>query len=459
MSKITDNSSINKGNKEKILFTDVNKKSIEVNLDSMSLSSFGGILMLRKEDERISLSKRLASCVKDKRNQCLIRHSMEELFMTRIFQVCLGYEDVNDCDRNRMDPMMRLAVGERYDKELCSSATMCRFENMVTDEDLDAIQEMFVAMFILSYKGEDPGSIILDCDDTNVDTYGCQEQTLFNNYYGNSCYMSLLIFEGHSGKLVLPMLRPGRRNKTANICDTLQWLIGRLRAVWPKVVITVRGDSHFCSHEFMDWVRGSGDKKLFFITGIASNSVLSWHPVTRRLMREVLTEYGMYGVPVRRYGRIDYKADSWGFCERVTVKVEITKMKGLNIRYIVSNIPTTSDGWLYSHTYCGRGNDELYIREFKEAVSGDRLSCHSFKANRFRTFIYAAAYVLMHSIRESALAGTSLENATLLGIRERLLLVSVCVRVLKTKVVLEYASYNPMERELRHALLFYGQAA
>lgn len=459
MSKIKNNSSIAKGNKEKIIIPDVNKKSVEANLDSMSLSSFGGILMLRKEDERLSLSRRLASCVKDPRNQSLVRHTLEELFMTRIFQVCLGYEDVNDCDRNRMDPMMRLAVGEDYDSALCSSATMCRFENMVTDEDLEAIQKLFVTMFILSYNGSSPGSIILDCDDTNVDTYGCQEQTLFNNYYGNNCYMSLLIFEGHSGKLVLPMLRPGRRNKTANISDTLKWLVGVLRAAWPKVMITVRGDSHFCSHEFMDWVRGGSAGKVYFITGIASNKVLSQHPVTRRLVREVRAEYGMHGVPVRRYGRIDYKADSWLFSERVTVKVEITRKKGLNVRYIVSNLPVKSDAWLYAHTYCGRGNDELYIREFKEAVSGDRLSCHSFKANKFRTFIYAAAYVLMHSIRGRALAGTSLENATLLGIRERLLLVAVCVRVLKTKIVLEYAKYNPMGKELRHALTFYGQAA
>ena len=155
---------------------------------------------MRNEESRLGLSRQIASCINDTRRDYLVRHPLHEILMTRIFQICMGYEDVNDCDRTRKDPMMCLGVAGDIDSELCSSATMCRFENMVTEDDLLAIQELFLHLFIQSYEGKAPGHIILDCDDTNVDTYGGQQLTLFNSYYVSYCYMPLLIFEGHSGK-------------------------------------------------------------------------------------------------------------------------------------------------------------------------------------------------------------------------------------------------------------------
>lgn len=471
MGKINNNSSISKENRQKkecIILRNVNKRSLEANLDSVSLSGFGGLPLLREEERVLSLSEKLASCITDSRKQYLVHHSLEEIIRTRLFQLCLGYEDVNDCDLNRKEPMMRLMVGDSYDKGICSSATMCRFENMVTDDDLLSLQEMFVTIFILSYKGEEPKDIILDCDDTNVDCYGAQEQTLFNNYYMEYCYMPLLIFEGHSGKLIQPLLRPGRRNKTANINDTLQWLIAMLRTAWPNTFITVRGDSHFCSHEFMDWVTEGKDKRSRFITGLSSNSVLDRNPEVKRLQQKAIDHYKRTGLPKKYYGELRYKAGTWNNEQRVIVKAEITNSGGLNTRYIVTNfnvrtdvygLPWSAPMYLYEKRYCARGKDELYIREFKEAVNGDRLSCHAFKANSLRTFMHAAAYVLMHSLRERAFEGTSLEKATLLTIRERILLTAVCVKVFKTKVILDFAMYNPMADELRHALLFYRKTA
>lgn len=457
MSKITKFPVCNQVKSEKILLPSVNKLSLEANTNSMCLSSFGGLAILKGEESHLALAHQLASCIEDKRTKHLIRHSLEEIIMTRIFQICLGYEDVNDCDRNRREPMMQLAVHEGFDKDICSSATMCRFENMVTEEDLLAIQEMFVTMFILSYEGKEPRNIILDCDDTNVDTYGCQEQTLFNYYYDSYCYMPLLIFEGYSGNMILPLLRPGRRNKTANIADTLQWLILTLREAWPNTIITVRGDSHFCSHEFMDWAYL--EKRIYFITGLASNHILLNKSVVLQLIREVKHDFELFHHPCRKFGQFYYSAQTWRFHYKIIVKVEMTGIGSEpNIRFIVTNIKNDDAQGLYEVTYCQRGKDELYIRQFKEAVNGDRLSCHSFKANRLRIFIHAAAYILMHSIRERALKGTSLEKANLLEIRGKLLLTAVCVRVYKTKIVLDYAKYNPMAAELRHALQFYQRA-
>ena len=284
--------------------------------------------------------------------------------------------------------MMKLAVGrEDLDKDICSSATMCRFENSVTEDELQAIQELFVTMFILS------------------------------------CYMPLMVFEGYSGRLILPLLKPGRRNKTANVFDTLQWLIEAIRAAWPKVTITVRGDSHFCSHELMDWVTGTLQRGIFFVTGLSANSVLMEKPIVKHLTEKVRHDYELFGHSVREFGEFTYKAGSWTYYQRVVVKVEMTEKGGQpNIRFIVSNIRNVEARPLYETTYCQRGKDELYIRQFKEGVKGERLSCHTFNANRMRIFLHGMAYNLMLSLRDRALKDTALEKATLLTIRERILL-------------------------------------
>jgi hypothetical protein len=434
---------------------------MEAHMNSMTLSSFGGLTILCEEERHLSIASQLASCITDRRRKYLVHHSLEEIILTRIFQICLGYEDVNDCDRNRQEPMMKLAVvSEDFDKDICSSATMCRFENSVTEDELLAIQGLFVTMFILSYEGKAPSHIILDCDDTNIDTYGKQEQTIFNSYYDSFCYMPLMVFEGYSGRLILPLLKPGRRNKTANVFDTLQWLIETIRAAWPKVIITVRGDSHFCSHELMDWVTGTLQRGIFFVTGLSANSVLMEKPIVKQLTEKVRHDYELFGHPVREFGEFTYKAGSWTYYQRVVVKVEMTEKGGQpNIRFIVSNIRSVEARSLYETTYCQRGKDELYIRQFKEGVKGERLSCHTFNANRMRIFLHGMAYNLMLSLRDRAFKDTTLEKATLLTIRERILLTAVSVKVLKTKVVIEYPKYHPMHEELSHALRFYRRAA
>ena len=443
---------------EKITLPSVNNYSVVANTNSLHLSSFGGMPILKEAEKRLALASQLASCIHDDRAKHLVRHTFEEMIMTRIFQICLGYEDVNDCDRNRHEPMMQYAVKENFSDAICSSSTMCRFENNVTEEDLLAIQEMFVTMFVLSYNGKEPRNIILDCDDTNVDTHGAQELTIFNSYYDSYCYMPLLVFEGYSGKMILPLLKPGRRNKAANIADTLQWLITVLREAWPNTIITVRGDSHFCSHEFMDWA--FLQKKIFFITGLSANSVLLNKPVVKQLIEQVKHDYELFHHPCRKFGEFYYAAGTWRFLQRVVVKVEMTAAGGNpNIRFVVSNIRNTEPQGLYEITYCGRGKDELYIREFKEAVNGDRLSCHSFNANRMRIFLHAAAYILMHSIREQGLEGTALEKSTLLEIREKVLLTAVSIKILKKRIVLDFGKHNPMEWELRHLLHFYEKSA
>ena len=205
----------------------------------------------------------------------------------------------------------------------------------------------------------------------------------------------------------------------------------------------------------MDWAV-LNDRRVFFVTGLARNSVLENHPVTKAAIERVRHDHELFHHPMRTYGELYYKAGTWLLPQRVVVKAEYTEKGELNVRFAVSNIRSTDKQSLYEKTYCGRGRDELFIRQFKEGVNGDRLSCHTFKANRLRIFIHAAAYILLHSMRERALRGTRLEKASILTIREKLLLYAVSVRILKTKVILDFAKHHPMKEELRHTLHYYS---
>ena len=205
----------------------------------------------------------------------------------------------------------------------------------------------------------------------------------------------------------------------------------------------------------MDWA-SLNDRKVFFITGLARNSVLQANPVTQTVIQRVKHDFDLYRRPARSFGEFEYKAGSWQLPQRVVVKAEYTAKGELNVRFIVTNIRNTTKQDLYERCYCGRGCDELFIRQFKEGVNGDRLSCHTFLANRLRIFLYAAAYILMLSVREKALHGTRLEKASILSIREKLMLYAVSIRIHKNKICVDFARHNPMNAEIAHALHYYS---
>lgn len=458
MCKVTQNNPKSQGISEKFSFKLANSVKTEANLNATSLSNHGGALLLQETMRRMGIVPELSSCIHETRTPYLIKHSMKEIIFTSILLKCFGYEDCNDCDFLRKDPMMQFAVKPESMSDLCSQPTMTRFENSVTEEDLVRLQDMFVQLFVASYEGEIPEEIILDCDDTNIDTYGKQELTLFNTYYDSFCYMPLLIFEGHSGRMIQPLLRPGRKNKSANINDTLQWLITELRHFWPHTRIIVRGDSHFCSYEFMEWA--DDQQGVYYITGISQNNALNNNKIVcleKEWAKKLYRKNG--GEGIKLYNECFYAAKTWAYAHKVVFKVEYTSLSNSvdeqNVRYIVTNLTGTPQD-LYEKMYCGRGNDELYIREFKEAVNGDRLSCHSFNANRFRIFMHAAAYMVMHRLRMEAMKGTKCETSALKTIRDKVLHCAVSVRVLKTKVVIDYAKYNPMNPILRAAMRYYA---
>lgn len=301
----------------------------------------------------------------------------------RVFQIAAGYEDCDDCDDLRNDMIFKMCAGRlpQSGKELASQPTMSRLENSIDSKDLYRIGEQLIEIFIDSYCHE-PKVIILDCDDTNNNTYGQQELSLFNNYYHDYCYMPLHIYEGLSGNLITTILKPGRRNKQSDVASLLKKIIGRIREQWANTMIIVRGDGHFASADFMEW--GAKEYNIGFITGLSGNSKL--HKLASLTIKSSEREFKQYHKPVKRYHSFWYQAGSWAKPQKVIVKVEVSE-QGTNIRYIVTDLVHFRTRDLYEKGYCARGAIELRIKEHKLYLRSDRSSCHSFKANQFRTQI------------------------------------------------------------------------
>ncbi len=408
----------------------MSNKKVEVSYTGKDISTDGGALLLREMDNQLGLIDRLSSCINDERDQRYVDHQVSEMLRQRTFQIACGYEDGNDCNTLRNDSVFKLCAGKlpQTDAGLASQSTMCRLENSMSSSELYRIAKTFADMFISSYKKE-PELIILDCDDTNNNTHGDQQFSLFNNYYGEYCYMPLHIYEGLSGKLITTILKPGRRSKNVDVFAILKRIIALLRTHWKDTIIIVRGDSHFCSPQFMDWSEDLSN--THFVTGLAGNKKL--HKLAEMTIESAQLAFKANGTAQKRYSSFQYQAGSWGHPQRVIVKVEVTG-KGTNIRYIVTDMQQYRASHVYEKAFCPRGNAELRIKEHKLYLKSDRSSCSSFRANQFRLFLHSAAYVLIHSLQKEVLAGTDYANATMKTIQLKILKTAAWVEEMKTKV-------------------------
>jgi len=442
--------------------TPINSKQIEVNFNAPDLSSQGGLLLIKEYEQQSGFVEKLSRCIEDTRSRFLVQHSYYEMLMQRICQIAAGYEDAGDSDLLRNDSILKICSGRLpNDKALSSQPTITRLENKLTDRELYKIGEVFLEEFIASYK-KAPKVIILDCDDSNFNTYGAQQGTLFNDYYGEYCYMPLFIFEGISGKMILPLLRPGRRNKSTNIYKMLRRIINRLRKVWKHTSFIIRGDAHFCCHELMDWNEeqfiesqrfihwACQQRSIYFITGLTGNKALSTR--TGEWVENAKQSFRKDGQPICFFRTFTYQAGSWKYAQRVIVKIEVNE-KGTNVRYIVTNFKHNNSRFLYQELYCGRGQMELYIRELKTYLDAGRMSCNKFTANQFRLFLHAAAYVMLLAIKQKIFAGSELETVSMLTVREKIILTAVHIRVLKTKIKIEFPLNHPYKELLEAAFI------
>jgi len=468
MGKSSKNFDTNNSIGELFSFSPVKSKPIEVSFTAPDLSSQGGLLLMSEYEQRFKFISKLSDCVDDTRYQSFVQHPYYEMFMQRICQIAAGYRDADDCDLLRGDSILKLCSGRLPDdKELSSQPTMSRLENIVTDRELYKMGEVFLEEFIRSYD-KPPKAIILDCDDSNFNTYGDQQGTLFNDYYGEYCYMPLFIFEGQSGKMILPLLRPGRRNKSVNIYKILRRIINRLRKVWKNTEFIVRGDAHFCCRELMDWNEDQiianlefmewacNQKSIYFITGLTGNKTLSAR--TKKWVEMAEESFKRDGKPVRFFKTINYQAGTWKYAQRVIVKIEVNEM-GKNVRYVVTNFKHNNSRFIYQEVYCGRGQMELYIKELKTYLNADTMSCNKFTANQFRLFLHSAAYVLFLGMKQKIFHNSALETASIQTLREKIILTAVHIRVLKTKIKIEFPVNHPYRDLLEKAFGHWREAA
>ena len=441
----------NKSNEQvNSLFSDIFniEKPVKIGFTAPELSQLGGLAPLSKIAKESGLLDKFASLIPEWRNKQLLVHTIPQLISQRVMQIAAGFEDADDCDDLRHDSILKMCVGRTpNDIPLASQPTMSRLENRLTHRELYNMGQLFVEHFISSYEKE-PKRIILDFDDSNSNTYGAQQLTLFNEYYHEYCYMPLFVFEGYSGKLILPILRPGRTNKQVNVAGLMIRLVEELRKKWKNTFIVIRGDCMFCSSKFMAWV--ATQEKVRFITGLSGNSALN--KLTSSWVEEVREEHQKTKQDVRRYHEFHYKAGSWEQEERVIVKIEHNE-RGLNVRYIVTNIKDKNPRKLYEKKYCKRGDCELYIKEMKNGVFADRMSCSKFTANQFRLYLSGLAYILLQDMRHKMFRKSSLNAATLITLRNKIIFSPVKVTEQKTQIKVEFQPSHPYKGWLKWNLM------
>ena len=421
-------------------FASISGKKVTADFDGGCLTSDAGVLFLREVERGIGLIKRLADVLTDRRHQSYVDHPYETLLRQRIFQIACGYEDANDCNELRRDPLIKAAC-ERppiSGDELASQPTITRLENAITRTNLYCMARAFVDAFIDSYD-HPPDMIILDADDTDDPTHGNQQLTLFNGYYDEYCFLPLHIYEGQSGKLITTILRPGKRPNGEQIVSILKRLVAYIRTRWPQVDIFLRGDGHFSAPEVHDWCE---DHDIYYALGQTGNKVLK--KKAAGLLQQARQLYHDTGEKVRLFTSFFYQAGTWRRPRRIICKVEITA-QGENLRFVVTGLESSRPSFIYETIYCARGRMEGYIKNHKTFLHSDRTSCHRFQANQFRLFLHSAAYVLLHTLAHKGLKGTQWANAQFNTLQNRFLKVGARVCELLTRIKLHFPTAFPLK--------------
>lgn len=432
-------------NRQSTLFSSLNSQKIVANFDGGRLTSDGGGLLLREADRHLGLIRRLAACIPDPRDPILTVHDQETMLAQRIYGIALGYEDLNDHDTLREDPLFAVLADKTPDPDepLASSPTLCRFENRVNRVALVRMCEVFVETFIAPHETP-PEELILDFDATDDRIHGTQEGRFFHGYYDNYCFLPLYVFCGD--QLLVAYLRPSNIDASKHTRAILKLLVRRFREVWPGVKITVRGDSGFCRWRTMRWCE---KHDVYYVFGLARNKVLE--RVAEPFMKKAEAEFERTGAKVRNFHEIMYGADTWDRKRRVIVKAERLE-QGPNLRFVVTNLADHPPRAIYDGLYTPRGDMENRIKEQQLYLFADRTSCHKFVANQFRVLLASAAYLLIEHIRRTALKETDLARAQVSTIRLKLFKIAGRVVTSVRRVVFHLSSSCPYRNLFRQVV-------
>lgn len=442
-------------NPERFEFARVEGRRVVAGFDGGAMTSDAGALLLGATDRAIGLVGRLAGCFRDARKPELIEHEVATLVGQRVFALALGYEDLNDHDELRHDPVMAILAGKlEARREDCApvagKSTLNRLELSKAkpgryhkiSHDGAAIEALFVDLFLEAHGGKAPRQMILDLDATDDPVHGDQEGRFFHGYYGGYCYLPLYIFCGRH--LLAAKLRRANIDAAAGAVQEVERIIAQIRKVWPRTRILLRADSGFCREALMAWCE---QNRVDYVFGLARNS---------RLVGEIENELAWAeedardsGKPARRFKDFHWSTlDSWSRRRRVVAKAEWTHGEA-NPRFVVTSLRAAEAPMrqLYEEVYCARGEMENRLKECQGDLFADRTSSATMAANQLRLWLASMAYVLMCALRRIGLRHTRFAEATCGTLRLKLLKIGARVTVSVRRIKLAMTSAHPWRHE------------
>lgn len=442
-------------------FHPLNQRQIRARFDGGAITSDGGGLLLREVEKRTGILRQFAACFTDYRDRQRIEHTVQELVAQRVYGLALGYEDLNDHEQLRKDPLLAVLVekAEPGQDVLAGKSTLNRLEltkaTVSAQErykkivlDHGAVDRLLVDLFLQAHRSA-PEQIILDLDATDDPLYGQQEGRFFHGYYGHYCYLPLYIFCGEF--LLGARLRPSNIDAAAGSVAELQRIVQQIRSSWPQVRILVRGDSGFCREELMAWCEA---ESVDYLLGLAKNDRLQ--AAIQDAMQQAEVLHRQSGQAARVFHEFLYRTrESWSRARRVVAKAEYLE-KGANPRFIVTSL--APELWpaqpLYEEHYCARGDMENRIKE-QLMLFSDRTSTAYLRSNQLRLYFSSVAYVLLQMLRRLGLEGTEFARAQCATIRLKLLKIGAQIRFTVRKVWVSLAGGYPYAELFRqiHATL------
>jgi hypothetical protein len=443
-------------------FHSLYRREVLVQFQGGTLTSDAGALLLRETEKRLGIIERFARCFTDYRKPEWIEHTVYSLVSQRVYGLALGYEDLNDHEQLRRDPLMAVLAekedveGEKRRQEqdkgkpLAGKSTLNRLElggEQASEQerykkivvDLEAVDKALVDYFLDSYR-RPPRQIVLDVDTTDDLLYGNQEGRFFHGYYRDYCYLPLYIFCGR--QVLCARLRRSNIDASAGCVEELERIVGQIRGRWPKVRIVIRADSGFCREALMVWCERN---EVDYVLGLAKNARL--REEIEPEMKRAQARWQKTGRAARVFADFMYQTlESWSRSRRVVGKAEYLD-KGENPRFIVTSFKKST--WraraLYEKFYCARGDMENRIKEQQLELFADRTSATSMRANQIRLYFSTVAYTLIEGLRRLGLQGTELAKAQCGTIRLKLLKIGAQIRVSVRRVLISLASGYPYQ--------------